>query len=50
MKLSPEEEKAMEHPYFYGTALDQIQDEPAGPMTINIQIDDIGDDLIIKIN
>jgi hypothetical protein len=24
IKLSPEEEKAMEHPYFYGKALDRI--------------------------
>ena len=40
----------MEHPYLYGTALDRIQDTPTGLVTINIQTDDIGDDLIQGIN
>jgi len=38
--------KALEHPYLYGTALDNIEDEPEGPVPIDVCNYDIGDDLM----
>jgi hypothetical protein len=46
VKLSPEEEMAIAYPYLYGTALERIEEEPRGPVLIEVYNDDISDDLM----
>jgi hypothetical protein len=41
---------ALTHPYLLGTALDRMEDEPLGPVDINVSEYDIGDDLMKGIN
>jgi hypothetical protein len=41
---------AIEHPYLHGTALDRMEDEPDGPVPIDVCDYDIGDDLMKGIN
>jgi hypothetical protein len=50
IKLTPEEEMAIAHPYLHGTALDRLEEEPIGPVPIDVYDDDIGDDLLNGIN
>ena len=50
IKLTPEEEMAIAHPYLHGTALDRLEEEPIGPVKIDVYNDDINDDLIQGIN
>ena len=40
---------ALTHPYLLGTALDHMEEEPIGPVTIDVFNDDINEDLIIGI-
>ena len=40
---------AIAHPYLYGTALDHMEEEPIGPVTIDVFNDDINEDLMIGI-
>jgi len=41
---------ATEYPYLYGKTLDQIEDEPVGPVPIDVWDYNIGEDLIKGIN
>lgn len=41
---------ALTYPYLLGTALDRMEDEPVGPVDINVCNYDIGDDLMKGIN
>ena len=41
---------AISHPYLHGTALDRMQEEPEGPVSIDVSNYDIGDDLMKGIN
>jgi len=50
IKLTPEEEMAIAHPYLHGKALDHIEEEPIGPVKIDVYNNDINDDLIQGIN
>ena len=50
IKLTPEEEMGIAHPYLHGTALDRMEEEPIGPVPIDVYNDDIGDDLLNGIN
>ena len=41
---------AKDYPYLYGNALDRMEDEPQGPVPIDIQEYSIGEDLMKGIN
>jgi hypothetical protein len=41
---------ALEHPYFYGTALDSTENDMEGPVPIDVCSYDMGDDLMKGIN
>ena len=41
---------AIEYPYLYGQTLDRMEDEPAGPVPINVCDYDMGEDLMKGIN
>ncbi len=51
IKLTPEEEKALTHPYLYGKALDLIQEVPVGLKYLVVDdLIDIGDDIKEGVN
>ena len=41
---------AIAHPYLHVTALDCMEEEPIGPVPIDVYNDNIGDDLLNGIN
>lgn len=41
---------AKDYPYLYGNALDRMEDEPQGPVPIDVQEYSIGEDLMKGIN
>ena len=50
IKLTPEEERAITYPHLHGSALERIEEQPAGPKHAVDDLIDIGDDIKEGVN